>query len=81
VAEPFLLRRIDVLLVDLVQELDLEYPELPYGLVARCVEVAGRQVSRQPSPSDDLTGIVAAVAAAAREDLNRICASVPAASV
>src|SRR3954462_15272443 len=71
-AEPFLIRRIDVLLVDLVQELDREYPELPYGLVARCVDVARRSTDTRPR-DDEAVDAVALVEQAAREARAGIC--------
>jgi len=76
-AEPFLIRRIDVLLVDLVEELDREYPELPYGLVARCVDVARRSTDTRP-PDNEAVEAVALVEQVAREDLDRICATLQA---
>jgi hypothetical protein len=79
-AEPFVFRRIDVLLVDLVQALDRDYPELPYGLVARCVDVARRVVDKRSS-DDQASQLVAVVEQVAREDLDMICASVKAAAL
>jgi hypothetical protein len=79
-AEPFVFRRIDVLLVELVQALDRDYPELPYGLVARCVDVARRVVDKRSS-DDQASQLVAVVERVAREDLDMICASVTAAAL
>ena len=76
-AQPFLIRRIDVLLVDLVEALDREYPELPYGLVARCVDVARRSSDARPA-DDEAVEAVALVERVAREDLDRICATLQA---
>lgn len=78
-AEPFLLRRVDMLLVDLVQVLDGDYPELSYGLVARCVEVARRSVDAN-APDDQALELVTLVERVAREDLERIRASMSAAA-
>ena len=76
-AEPFLIRRTDVLLVDLVQALDRDYPELPYGLVARCVDAARRSTDAR-RPDDEAVEAVALVERVAREDLDQICATLQA---
>lgn len=82
-SEPFVPRRTDVLLVDLVQRLGGDYPELPYGLVARCVDVARRSADHWLAPIEDSepTEVVLVIEDAARADLDQICATLPAASV
>ncbi|HET7311662.1 MAG TPA: hypothetical protein VFJ17_10090 [Mycobacteriales bacterium] len=81
--EPFVPRRIDVLLVDLVQQLGVDFPELPYGLVARCVDVARRSVDHWLAPIEDAepSEVVVVIEEAARADLEQICATMPAKSV
>ena len=76
-AEPFVIRRVDALLVDLVQALDRDYPEVPYGLVARCVEVARRWVDER-APGDEMLEVLALVERVARDDLERIRSSMKA---
>lgn len=82
-SEPFVPRRIDVLLVDLVQQLDGDFPELPYGLVARCVDVARRTVDHWLAPIEDAepAEVVLVIEEAARADLEQICATMQAESV
>lgn len=82
-SEPFVPRRIDVLLVDLVQRLDADYPELPYGLVARCVDVARRSVDHWLAPIEDAepAEVTVVIEEAARADLDQIRATMPAASL
>jgi hypothetical protein len=79
-SEPFVPRRIDVLLVDLVQRLGGDFPELPYGLVARCVDVARRSVDHWLAPIDEAepAEVVVIIEEAARADLEQICATTPA---
>jgi hypothetical protein len=82
-SERFIPRRIDVLLVDLVQQLGADYPELPYGLVARCVEVARRSVDHWLAPIEDAepSEVAHIVEEAARADLEQIRSTLPVASV
>jgi hypothetical protein len=77
--EPFVPRRIDVLLVDLVQQLGGDYPELPYGLIARCVDVARRSVDHWLAPIEDAepAEVAVVIEQAARADLDQICAAAP----
>ncbi|HET6816717.1 MAG TPA: hypothetical protein VFH66_05775 [Mycobacteriales bacterium] len=81
--EPFVPRRIDVLLVDLVQQLDLDFPEVHYGLIARCVDVARRSADHWLAPIEEAepTEVVAIIEEAARADLEQISSTVPAESV
>ena len=81
--ERFVPRRIDVLLVDLVQQLGREYPELPYGLIARCVDVARRSADHWLAPIEDAepAEVALIIEEAARADLDQICATAPAESV
>jgi hypothetical protein len=83
VPEPFVPRRIDLLLVDLVQQLGSDYPELPYGLVARCVDVARRSADTWLAPIEDAepAEVVVVIEEAARADLDQICAARSAESV
>jgi hypothetical protein len=81
-SEPFVPRRIDVLLVDLVQQLDRDYPELSYGLVACCVDVARRSTDTWLAPIEDAepAEVVVVIEEAARADLDQICAGMAAES-
>ena len=69
----FVLRRIDVLLVDLVQRLGVEYPELLYGEIARCVDAV--RGPRECPPDVDVADVVDAVELAVRVDLDRMRAA------
>lgn len=82
-SETFVPRRIDVLLVDLVEQLGRDFPELPYGLVARCVDVARRSVDHWLAPVEEAepAEVVVVIEEAARADLEQICSTVPAESV
>lgn len=81
--ETFVPRRIDVLLVDLVQQLGAEFPELPYGLIARCVDVARRSVDHWLAPIEEAEPreVLGVIEDAARADLEQIRTTAPAQSL
>lgn len=71
-AETFTMRRVDVLLVDVVQRLGVDYPELPYGVISGCVEAVHH--TRVPGPRDDVVAAVQQIEVAARADIDRLIA-------
>ena len=74
-AHPLFSHRIERLLGDAIERLSDQYPSLPIGVVSRCVEAARAAV---PSGPASLIDVVAAIESAARDDLRRISAAIPA---
>jgi hypothetical protein len=68
----FVLRRVDVLLLDLVEQLAADYPEVPIGVISRCVDAARGAVD--PLQRDAVAS-VAKLEKVVRDDLDRIVAS------
>jgi hypothetical protein len=67
--------RLDRLLVATVEELAREFPDLPVGVVVRCI--AASRAAASIAASDDLGDVALAIADAARADLRYLSASVP----
>jgi len=68
----FVLRRIDVLLLDLVEKLARDYPELPIAVVSRCVDAARHIVDPHQR---EAVASVEKLEKSVRDDLDRIVAS------
>jgi hypothetical protein len=71
-AESFTMRRVDVLLVGVVKQLGVEYPELDYGVISGCVEAVHH--ARIPRPDEDVIAAVGQIEVAARADIDRLVA-------
>lgn len=74
-AASFAISRLDLLLIDVVQRLGDEYPGVPYGVVARCVEAARHL--RVPDVEDVAT-LVGRIEASARADVEQMLTSLAA---
>lgn len=69
-SHPLLHHRLERLLIETIDRLCDEFPNLPLGIVSRCVEAA--RVTAPPAVPQDLTESVARIEMLAREDLRTI---------